>query len=32
VVTLLEQMTKKGAVAAQFWVGPLSKMAPPVKK
>jgi flagellar basal body P-ring protein FlgI len=32
VMTLLEQMTTKGAVAAQFWAGPLPKMAPPVKK
>jgi flagellar basal body P-ring protein FlgI len=32
VMALLEQMTDKGAVAAQFWVGPPSKMAPPVKK
>jgi hypothetical protein len=32
VMALLEQLTAKGAVAAQFWVGPLPKIAPPVKK
>lgn len=32
VATLLEQLTKKGAVAAQFWAGPPPKTPPPVKK
>jgi hypothetical protein len=32
VIALLEQMTAKDAVAAQFWAGPLPKYEPAVKK
>ncbi len=32
VIALLEQMSAKGAVAAEFWVGPLPKIDVPVKK
>jgi hypothetical protein len=32
VIAVLEQMSAKQAVAAQFWAGPLPKMGPPVKK
>jgi flagellar basal body P-ring protein FlgI len=32
VMAVLQQLTTKRAVAAQFWAGPLPKMAPPVKK
>jgi hypothetical protein len=32
VIALLEQMSAKDAVAAQFWAGPLPKIGPSVKK
>jgi hypothetical protein len=32
VISLLEQMSAKQAVAAEFWAGPLPKMGPVVKK
>ena len=32
VIVLMEQLTTKGAVAAEFWAGPLPKIAPAVKK
>ena len=31
VIALLEQMSAKDAVAAQFWAGPLPKIGPSVK-